>query len=325
MQVTHSGPLSTTVAVEASSLGGPWRDRASFVEFVLGSPRPAEVEIVTWSLRPLSRSLTEGRAVTRRAGARVARAAASVGAVLPARWVAPRADLVHLASGPALLRLSAPAIVTVHRADAALIGADPKAKRALELLRQSTGEGVLVHAVTDEVADALVQFGRIERSSIVVAHPGVRGREIAPSEAGPPAIGVLAGRDPAHDRATVDAISAIGGADAAIVGASVRPRCCLVVASPEAGFPTEAIEALSAGTPVVMATSPTAISLLGGAVQLVDDGVVAELAEAAIELATNEAARAVAVAAGRARALDFSWERRASDLMAAYRRALHPR
>jgi glycosyltransferase involved in cell wall biosynthesis len=125
--------------------------------------------------------------------------------------------------------------------------------------------------------------------------------------------------------ATVDSIQQ-RGVPAELIAANVTSsRPCVVFASPGDGFPFAALEALARDTPVVASRTPTTTEILEGAVVLVESVAAGDIADAAVALATNDARRGLAIAAGRARAGDFSCQRRAPELVSVLRRALASR
>jgi glycosyltransferase involved in cell wall biosynthesis len=98
-----------------------------------------------------------------------------------------------------------------------------------------------------------------------------------------------------------------------------------VFASPGNGFPFAAIEAMACDTPVVAARTPTTSEILEGAAVLVDAAPTTDVADAAAALATKDAPRTLVVAAGRARANDFSLGGRGPELVSLLHRALASR
>ena len=314
-----------TVAVEVSALRDGPHDAAGFVEFVLGSLSDAGTYAATpWSLRRLGSAAATRHAVARSLSTRVAARAAAVGAAVSANWAAPPATLLHLAGGPRPLRVDAPAVISVHRPPGPDDGRGRQPRKAHDLLRRAADAGVVIHTVTDELADDLIERVGVDRNAIVIMHPGIRlPLEAVDGSSGSAAsIDVLSGASPALDVAIVNSINASGVASATLRDADdpLQGRC-VVVAAPGPGFPTRALEALAAGVPVVTARTPTTASLLAGAVRFIDDGSVADAVDAAVDLATNEMERRIAVAAGRARALDFEWHARRTGLLELYRRA----
>jgi glycosyltransferase involved in cell wall biosynthesis len=96
----------------------------------------------------------------------------------------------------------------------------------------------------------------------------------------------------------------------------------VLVPSRKEGFGLPVLEAMAAGVPVIAADSPALREVGGDAATYVawDDpgGWARAISEAA---ARDAAGRAAAAARGRARAAEFSWERTARGLVAAYREA----
>jgi Glycosyl transferases group 1 len=238
------------------------------------------------------------------------------------RRAAPRADVVFLASGPLAMQPTAPGVVTVLRVERSV---DRASRRRWDRLRRAVGTGVLVHAPTASVADAVCERAGIDRAGVVVAAPGIRATRVPVDRAPLPgaSVVVLAGESAPRDRAVLAALQA-AGANAWIatgLDATATPSCC-VLASPSDGFPLVALEAQAAGVALVAARSPTTTELLEGAAALVDTDATQDFVEAAMELCGNDAARAIAVAAGRARADDFTWARRSGEMQAVVWRSL---
>jgi glycosyltransferase involved in cell wall biosynthesis len=86
------------------------------------------------------------------------------------------------------------------------------------------------------------------------------------------------------------------------------------------GFPP--LEAMAAGTPVVASNASCLPEVLGDAAMLVDPHDAAALGRALESALTDHALRQRLVAAGRARAATFTWERCAELTVEAYRRVL---
>jgi glycosyltransferase involved in cell wall biosynthesis len=314
------------VAVEVSALGRGSYDQRAFVEFALGALTADDsTSHATWSAGWLRRrDRIEGARPSRRSWL-VSRSMV-LGMAPRASWVAPRAQVTFLASGPALLRVARSGVITILSiADVLRVEAGGFSSRSVGAqLRRSAGEGVIVHAACQAAADAAVSVLELDRSSVVVALPGIReARERGPESFD--AIGVVAGSNRSLDVATVDSIQQ-RGVPAELIAANVTSsRPCVVFASPGDGFPFAALEALARDTPVVASRTPTTTEILEGAVVLVESVAAGDIADAAVALATNDARRGLAIAAGRARAGDFSCQRRAPELVSVLRRALASR
>jgi Glycosyl transferases group 1 len=317
-------PSTWTVAVEVSALHGGSHTATEFIAFAVAALRNAvDISPTEWSVRRLRRAERATIRLRHRARARLGERAAVLGLPLSARWATPGAQVAYLASGPLALRVTPPGLVTVLHLDAA--NRDAPRRRRLDRLARAVADGVVLHVPTNAAADALADILRVDRASIAVAAPGVRvpHAPAPPLGSSPGAILVLEGDSASKDLAVLEALRAAGAPAQIAVGpgATPEPACC-VLASPSAVFPIGALEAMAAGTAVVATRSPTTTELLEGAARLVDAGTPKELADAAMELHTNQAARAIAVAAGRARAGDFTWASRSGDLLDLVRRSL---
>ena len=82
------------------------------------------------------------------------------------------------------------------------------------------------------------------------------------------------------------------------------------------GFGIPVLEAMACGTPVITANVSSLPEVAGEAAILVDPTDVSAIGEALVELAANEGLRAQLVAAGRARAARFTWQRAAEEMRA---------
>ena len=133
---------------------------------------------------------------------------------------------------------------------------------------------------------------------------------------------MLRGTIPSRDQAVLEGLRAAGATVELASIPQASPRTCCVLATPGDGFPQVALEALASGIAAVVARTPTTTELLEGAATLVDGDSTKEVVDAAMELCANDAARVIAVAAGRARADDFTWARRATELVDVVRRSV---
>ncbi len=88
--------------------------------------------------------------------------------------------------------------------------------------------------------------------------------------------------------------------------AVLRDARVVVHLSDGARFPSFPIAAMAAGVPVVATSTPVNRELMDGAALIVDDADLARLADAMDDAWSNDARRAVLMAAGRSRALDFA-------------------
>jgi alpha-1,3-rhamnosyl/mannosyltransferase len=88
------------------------------------------------------------------------------------------------------------------------------------------------------------------------------------------------------------------------------------------GFGLTAVEAMTAGTPVLAARSPGVCEICADAARYVDPGDPDQLAAAMAELAADASLRSALVERGRRRAAEFSWARCADAHVEAYRRAV---
>jgi glycosyltransferase involved in cell wall biosynthesis len=231
--------------------------------------------------------------------------------------------VLFLASGQASLRVTPPGVVTVHRFESDRASWTAADRQRLELLRSEAARGVVVHAVTHALAHALIDDAGIDRDSIVTEVPGIgplpAGGVVAPCSG----IAVVAGGRPRCDQEIAAAISAAGVVPSVVESVDAgRPPRCVVVATPDTGFPHQMLRAMALGIPVVAARTETTTELLEGAATLVDPLATEELAAAALELARDDVARSVSVTAGRARASDYSWDRRGGGIVRMLRRAV---
>ena len=99
----------------------------------------------------------------------------------------------------------------------------------------------------------------------------------------------------------------------------------LVLPSFDEGFGLPALEAMSAGVPVVVSNRGSLPEVVGSAGTLVDPDDVEGLASALVRLLSDDDAAARAGAAGLARARDFTWSAAAATLHRAYTGAVERR
>jgi Glycosyl transferases group 1 len=314
---------AVTVAIELSALRGRSHAAREFVEFAVAAlDGSAEVEVRPWSVRRLSRASPARRSGRGTVRSRLGERAARMGLPVSSRWASTPADVIFEASGPLALRTSAPGVLTVHdlerSSDAGV------RRRRHQRLQRAADEGIVLHVMTSSEADELAHDLNLSRGSIVVAAPGVRAalpEDVRPMTVVPQVV-VVRGAITSRDLAVLDGLRAAGATAELADGASATPSTCCVFATADEGFPLSAFESLVAGTAVVATRTPTTTELLEGAATLVDAGSTQDFVDAAMELCTNDDARAIAVAAGRARAEDFTWAHRAPELVGVVRRSL---
>ena len=253
-----------------------------------------------------------------------------------------RLDILHCTTFRAPLRPRAPLVVTVH--DLALL----RHPDAFPRWHRATGTRALRAGVA--VADAVVCVSEFTRDELVelLRVPAERLR-IVPN-------GVDPVFTPAGERAEGDYVLAVGtleprknlegaveaarlaGVELRVAGAVgwggvavdgwvgepsdgelamlMRGARCLVYPSLYEGFGLPVLEAMACGTPVVTSRGGATEEVAGGAAVLVDPRDPAAIA-AGIEEATRR--REELVAAGRARAAPFTWERSADLVEALWR------
>ena len=122
---------------------------------------------------------------------------------------------------------------------------------------------------------------------------------------------IEAARNPERIRRT-------GYIDDAVLAGLLASARVLAYPSRYEGFGFPPLQAMAAGVPVVTSRAGSLTEIVGGAALLVDAGQSADLAEALEVAVFDEAQRTVLVAAGKARAADFSWERTAEGLSELY-------
>ena len=317
-----AGSPVVSVAIEVSALRGGGHAAMEFVDFAVAAlAGAADVELHAWSVRRLQHATEDGVAPRRSARARLGERAARLGLPVSTRWASPQAQVIFEASGPLALRALAPGLLTVHDADRP--GDGRARRRRRERLQRAVGDGVVLHVMTSAHAEELAAELDVPRTAIIVAAPGVRAARHGPLSPPPatPRVIVLRGADPSRDQMVLEALRSAGANVELAATMTASPGTCCVLASPDERFPLAALEALASGAAVVVTRTPTTTELLEGAATLVD-GSTQDVVDATMELCANDAARAIAVAAGRARADDYTWARRASELVAVVRRSL---
>ena len=251
-------------------------------------------------------------------------------------------DLLHCTTFRAPLRHKAPLVVTVH--DLALLrhpDAFPRWHRATGVgaLRAGVGAADAIVCVSAFTRDELVDLLDVPSERVRIVPNGVDpvfGPD-GPAEDGDYVLAVgtleprknLAAAVEAARRAGVElrVAGAVGWGGVAVEGwlgepsddelaALLRGARCLVYPSLYEGFGLPVLEAMACGTPVVTSCSGATEEVAGGAAVLVDPRDPAAIA-AGIDEASRR--REELVAAGRARAASFTWERSADLVEALWR------
>ena len=126
----------------------------------------------------------------------------------------------------------------------------------------------------------------------------------------------------ALDPHAVDRIHVLGTVDDPTRRALLAHALVLAYPSLDEGFGFPVLEAMAAGVPVVASTAGALPEVAGSAAALVPVGDDDALAAALASVVTDDALRTALVAAGRARAGTFSWERTAHGMADLWRRAI---
>ncbi len=238
----------------------------------------------------------------------------------------PRADLVHVAGVATPPTRRVPLVISVD--DLRPLRGEAHTHQRLTQLRRALARGATLAASSRTASHEVLDVLGVERHQVVVVPPAVP--TVAPTLAGDdlvvnvtgalerlvsvaPSLVALAHR--LHSRvvvlASADAAAALR---ATSITMTIRPRHdarealsharAVLHLSDGARFPSFAIAALAAGVPTVARSTAINRELLGGAAVLVEshDDAVGALEE----IATREARRAVLIAAGRSRAIDFA-------------------
>jgi glycosyltransferase involved in cell wall biosynthesis len=117
----------------------------------------------------------------------------------------------------------------------------------------------------------------------------------------------------ARDAGVGDAVVSLGEAGDATLHAAYAGCAAFVFPSRHEGFGLPLLEAMLAGAPVVASSTPAVAEVVGDAAPTFDPDDVAGMAAATRRLLEVPAARAEAVARGRRRAREFTWERAARE------------
>ena len=126
----------------------------------------------------------------------------------------------------------------------------------------------------------------------------------------------------ALDPHAVDRIHVLGTVDDPTRRALLAHALVLAYPSLDEGFGFPVLEAMAAGVPVVASTAGALPEVAASAAALVPVGDDDALATALASVVTDDALRTALVAAGRARAGTFSWERTAEGMADLWRRAI---
>jgi len=269
---------------------------------------------------------------------------------LPRRARAARADVLHHPLPALAARAGVPQVVTIHDLAFERLPEhfSPAFRRwsSLTHRRAARGADAVVCVSQTTRRDALARWG-VDRARIVVAPhgPGQQPRLVAAvraehflyvgddeprknlgllldayaryrAEAGPTALAlVLAGRAHAEQ-------PGVRCHDQPNLAALLNGAAALVHPALHEGFGLTALEAMSAGVPVIAARSPGLAETVGEAALLVDPYDAQALAVALRRVATDPGLRADLAARGSRRAAAFSWQTSARAHIAAYTLAI---
>ncbi len=159
---------------------------------------------------------------------------------------------------------------------------------------------LLPHKNVPRLIDALAIVSRRSAVRLVIAGWG-RQREVARLEARARAAGV-----------TMELLSYV---PAEQLAALYRGARVVVVPSLAEGFGLTALEAMASGTPVVASNTTSLPEVVGDAGLMVDPRDPEAIAEAIVRILTDDALHKELRARGIARAVTFSWERTARELL----------
>src|SRR5664280_2563379 len=172
-------------------------------------------------------------------------------------------------------------------------------------------EADLVVVPTEAVATELAELLPLRARPLVVAgQPGWGGLDLP---------GAAAARGLAPDR-----LRLLGRLDDADLAVLLSRAIAVVLPSRAEGFGLPLLEAMSLGTPTVIADAPALVEVAGGAALVVPREDAAALAAALGRLAADASLRGGLAAAGRRRAAAYSWDDAARRLWTAYAELLAP-
>ena len=160
------------------------------------------------------------------------------------------------------------------------------------------------------VEDAVTAFARVAPDV-----PALRLRLVGRPRRGEPAVSSAIAALPEELRARVERVPRLTDDELA---EAYRTAAALVLPSRYEGFGLPALEALAAGAPVVACRAAATPEVVGDAARLFPPGDIdafADAIRATLRLSPDE--RAAVIAAGRARAAEFSWARTAETTLAA--------
>lgn len=123
----------------------------------------------------------------------------------------------------------------------------------------------------------------------------------------------------AERRGLSDRVHVLGRIPDADLAAVLAGAAASVVPSRSEGFGLPLLEAMARGVPVIHSDAPALVEVAGGAGLIVPVGDVAGLATAIAEVLDHPEKAAGMAAAGRSRALRYSWDSVATQLWALYR------
>jgi glycosyltransferase involved in cell wall biosynthesis len=341
------------VAVDVTPLLGPRTGIGKTVEGLLDAlPAAApDVEVVPWVLSARARGMAFLD------GSRVLPLPASVALKLWGRFDLPAADrwlgdaeVVHGTNYTVPPMRRRPTTVTVNDCWAArhpdLV--EPQVAALVAVVQRGVERGAWVHASTEWAAGEIREVYGAEKVAVVPFGIPDVGDVAPPPEGGPPFVLAIGRMEPrkgldvlarAMDAVDPSVRLVLAGPDGGaapersarvelrgLVPEGERQRllhsaAVLAYPSLEEGFGLPVLEAFAAGTPVVTTTAGALPEVAGDAALLVPPGDADALAEAITRVLSDDALRARLVAAGTARAAEFSWARHASGMVDLWRRA----